>query len=55
MLILPGVLVSCAAVLMMQLQKDMEEAARKVWADDEATKTFDQEAVARIRQEAGIA
>ena len=38
-----------------QLQKDMEEAAKKVWADDEATKTFDQEAVARIRQEAGIA
>lgn len=38
-----------------QFQKDMEEAARKVWADDEATKTFDQEAVARIRQEAGIA
>ena len=38
-----------------QFQKDMEAAAKKVWADDEATKTFDQEAVARIRQEAGIA
>ena len=38
-----------------QLQKDMEEAAKKVWADDEATGTFDQEAVARIREEAGIA
>ena len=38
-----------------QLQKDMEEAAKKVWADDEATGTFDQDAVARIRQEAGIA
>ncbi|MGN1414503.1 MAG: TRAP transporter substrate-binding protein [Anaerovoracaceae bacterium] len=38
-----------------QLDKDMRAAAEKVWADDEATKTFDQEAVARIRQEAGIA
>ena len=37
-----------------QFQKDMEEAARKVLADDEATKTFDQEAVARIREEAGL-
>lgn len=38
-----------------QFQKDMEEAAKKVWADDEVTATFDQDAVARIRQEAGIA
>lgn len=38
-----------------QLDKDMRAAAEKVWADDEATKTFDQEAVARIREEAGIA
>lgn len=38
-----------------EFQKAMEEAAKKVWADDEATGTFDQEAVARIRQEAGIA
>ncbi len=38
-----------------QFQADMEEAAKKVWADDEATGTFDQEAVARIREEAGIA
>ena len=37
-----------------QFQKDMETAAKKVWADDEATKTFDQEAVARIRKEAGL-
>ena len=37
-----------------QFQKDMEAAAKKVWADDEATKTFDQEAVARIREEAGL-
>ena len=38
-----------------QLQADMEEAAKKVWADDEATGTFDQDAVARIREEAGLA
>lgn len=37
-----------------QLDKDMRAAAEKVWADDEATKTFDQEAVARIREEAGL-
>lgn len=38
-----------------QLQNDMMAAAKKVWADDGCTGTFDQEAIRRIREEAGIA
>ena len=36
-----------------QLQKDMEEAAQKVWADDAATGNFDQDAMKRIRENGG--
>lgn len=38
-----------------QLKKDMQEAAYKVWQDPEATANFNQEAMARILKEAGLA
>lgn len=37
-----------------QLDKDMKEAAAKVWQDPEVTKNYDQDAVARILEEAGL-
>lgn len=37
-----------------QLDKDMKEAAYKVWQDTEVTTHYDQDAVARILEEAGL-
>lgn len=37
-----------------EFQAEMLEAAKAVWASDEATGTFDQDAVAKIRQDAGL-
>ena len=37
-----------------QLDKDMRTAAEKVWQDTEVTANFDQDAVARILEEAGL-
>lgn len=37
-----------------QLDKDMRAAAVKVWQDTEVTKNYDQDAVARILEEAGL-
>lgn len=36
-----------------QLDKDMREAAKAVWANDEATNTFDKDAMDRIRKNGG--
>ena len=36
-----------------QLASDMEDAAQKVWADDDATGNFDQDAMKRIRENGG--
>ena len=36
-----------------QLQKDMRDAAEKVWANDDVTGNFDQDAVNKIRQQGG--